>query len=232
MSRIFVTRPIPEAGLAVLRAAAEVEVAPTADGDSTPRDQVLAGARSADVHVSLLTEAVDRELMESAPQLLGVANYAVGFNNVDVPAATELGLPITNTPGVLTDTTADLAWALLMAVARQIVPADAYMRQGRYRIWGPSLMLGADVSPGGDGRRKTLGVVGFGRIGQAMHKRAQGFDMDVLAFDPPMKAIIEAARMWSTRSSTNCSLAATSSRSTRISTPRRIICSMRTPLPG
>ena len=192
MSRIFVTRPIPEAGLAILRAAAEVEVAPTADGDSTPRDQVLAGARSADVHVSLLTEAVDRELMESAPQLLGVANYAVGFNNVDVATATELGLPITNTPGVLTETTADLAWALLMAVARRVVPADAYMRQGRYRIWGPSLMLGADVSPGGDERRKVLGVVGFGRIGQAMHKRAQGFDMDVLAFDPPMKAIIEA----------------------------------------
>ena len=192
MSRIFVTRPIPDAGLAILRDAAEVEVAPTADSDSTPREQVLAGAQGADVHVSLLTEAVDRELMESAPQLLGVANYAVGFNNVDIPTATELGLPISNTPGVLTETTADLAWALLMAVARQVVPADRYMRDGRYRIWGPSLMLGADVSPGGDERRKVLGVVGFGRIGQAMHRRAQGFDMDVLAFDPPMKAIIEA----------------------------------------
>ncbi len=192
MSRIFVTRPIPEAGLAMLRAAAEVSVAPTRDGDSTPRAEVLDGARSADVHVSLLTEAVDRELMEAAPGLLGVANYAVGFNNVDVPAATELGLPVSNTPGVLTDTTADLAWALLMAAARRVVPADRFMRGGNYRIWGPSLMLGADVSPGGDGRRKVLGIVGFGRIGQGMHRRAQGFDMQVLAYDPPLREVVEA----------------------------------------
>ena len=193
MSRIFVTRPIPEAGLAVLRAAAsEVDVAPTRDGDATPREQVLAGAQDADVHVSLLTEAVDRQLLESAPRLLGVANYAVGFNNVDVEAATALGVPVSNTPGVLTDTTADLAWTLLMAVARRVVPADRYMRAGKYRIWGPSLMLGADISRGGDGRRKVLGIVGFGRIGQGMHRRAQGFDMRVLAHDPPMKGIIEA----------------------------------------
>lgn len=192
MSRIFLTRSIPEAGLSLLREAAEVEVAETRDDAGPPREQVLRGARSADVHVSLLTEAVDRELMEAGPQLLGVANYAVGFNNVDVPAATELGLPVSNTPGVLTDTTADLAWALLMAVARRVVPADRYLREGRYRIWGPALMLGADISPGGDGRRKTLGVVGFGRIGQAMLRRARGFDMEVLAFDPPMREIIEA----------------------------------------
>ena len=192
MNRIFVTRPIPEAGLAMLRAAAEVAVAPTADGEATPRDQVLRGARSAAVHVSLLTEAVDRELLASSPRLLGVANYAVGFNNVDVAAATGLGVPISNTPGVLTDTTADLAWTLLMAVARRVVPADRYLRDGRYRIWGPSLMLGADVSPGGDGRRKVLGIVGFGRIGRAMRRRARGFDMEVLAFDPPMREIIEA----------------------------------------
>ncbi len=192
MSLFFVTRRIPEAGLAILRRAGEVEVAPTPDGAATPREQVLDGARRADVHVSLLTEAVDRELMEQGPQLRGIANYAVGFNNVDVAAATELGLPVSNTPGVLTDSTADLAWALLMAVARRVVPADRYMREGHYRIWGPSLMLGADVSPGGDERRKVLGVVGFGRIGQGMHRRAQGFDMDVLAFDPPMKHLIEA----------------------------------------
>lgn len=193
MSRIFVTRSIPEAGLSMLRAAAdEVEVAETRDDRGPDRETVLRGAASATVHVSLLTEAVDRGLMEAAPQLLGVANYAVGFNNVDVPAATEHGLPVSNTPGVLTDTTADLAWALLMAVARRVVPADRYLREGRYRIWGPGLMLGADVSPGGDGRRKVLGIVGFGRIGQAMHRRARGFDMEVLAFDPPMREIIEA----------------------------------------
>ncbi len=192
MSLFFVTRRIPDAGLAILRSAGAVEVAPTPDGELTPREQVLDGARRADVHVSLLTEAVDRELMEAGPQLRGISNYAVGFNNVDVAAATELGLPVSNTPGVLTDTTADLAWTLLMATARQVVPADRYMREGRYKIWGPSLMLGADVSPGGDGRRKVLGIVGFGRIGQGMHRRSQGFDMDVLAHDPPMKHIIEA----------------------------------------
>ncbi len=191
MSRFFVTRKIPDAGLAMLRAAGEVEIAGMADDAAVPRDRVLEGARSAQVHVSLLTEAVDRELL-SIPTLLGVANYAVGFNNVDIPAATELGVPVSNTPGVLTDTTADLAWALLMATARRVVEADAWMRGGRYRIWGPALMLGADVSPGGDGRRKTLGVVGFGRIGQAMRRRAQGFDMDVLAFDPPMRDILKA----------------------------------------
>ncbi len=184
------TRKIPDAGLALLQAAGEVEIAGMRDDAPVPRERVLAGARSARVHVSLLTEAVDRELL-SIPGLLGVANFAVGFNNVDVEAATELGVPVSNTPGVLTDTTADLAWALLMAVSRRIVEADRYMRGGHYRIWGPSLMLGADVSPGGDGRQKTLGLVGFGRIGQAMHRRALGFDMDVLAFDPPMKRIIE-----------------------------------------
>lgn len=192
MSRIFVTRSIPEAGLSMLRAAAEVEVAETRDDRGPDREKVLRGAASATVHVSLLTEAVDRELMESAPRLLGVANYAVGFNNVDIPAATECGLPVSNTPGVLTDTTADLAWALLMAAARRVVPADRYLREGRYRIWGPGLMLGADVSPGGDDRRKVLGIVGFGRIGQAMHRRAQGFDLEVLAFDPPLREMIEA----------------------------------------
>ncbi len=191
MNRFFVTRKIPDAGVSMLEAAGAVEIAEMGDDQAVPRDRVLAGARSADVHVSLLTEAVDRELL-SIPSLLGVANYAVGFNNVDVAAATELGVPISNTPGVLTDSTADLAWALVMATARRVVEADRYMRTGQYRIWGPALMLGADVSPGGDGRRKTLGVVGFGRIGQAMHRRAQGFDMDVVAFDPPMKEIIEA----------------------------------------
>jgi lactate dehydrogenase-like 2-hydroxyacid dehydrogenase len=138
----------------------------------------------------MLTEAVDRELLAAGSHLLGVANYAVGFNNVDVAAATELGVPITNTPGVLTDTTADLAWALLMAVARNIVPADRYMRAGRYRLWGPNLFLGGDVSRGGAGTPKVLGIIGFGRVGQAVGRRARGFDMRVLAHDPILKDTI------------------------------------------
>jgi glyoxylate reductase len=157
---------------------------------AVPRKSLLDGVQAADVLVSMLTESVDRELLEAGSRLLGVANYAVGYNNVDLVSATELGMPVTNTPGVLTDTTADLAWALLMAVARNIVPADRYMRSGRFRLWGPNLFLGADVSRGGSGERKVLGIVGFGRVGQAVARRAQGFDMRVLAHDPVLKDLI------------------------------------------
>ncbi|MGH9323308.1 MAG: 2-hydroxyacid dehydrogenase [Vicinamibacteria bacterium] len=189
--KIFVTRRIPDAGLAILNRAGEVEIAIESDDETVPRDRLLEGIRGSDVLVSLLTERLDREALEAGPRLRGVANYAVGFNNIDLKAATELGLPVTNTPSVLTDTTADLAWALIMSVARNVVPADRYMREGRYKIWGPSLFIGGDVSRGGDGRRKVLGIIGFGRIGQAVYRRSMGFDMRVLAFDPPMREVIE-----------------------------------------
>ena len=193
MSRVFVTRRIPEAGLAVLRdGGAEVEVGQTDEERFVDPDVLREGTARADVLLSLLTEPVDRGLLEASPGLLGVANYAVGFDNVDVAAATELGVPVTNTPGVLTETTADLTWALLLAAARRIPEADAYMRGGRYRLWGPNLLLGGDVSPGGTGRRKVLGVVGFGRIGQAVARRSLGFDMDVLAHDPRHRDRVEA----------------------------------------
>jgi glyoxylate reductase len=189
--KIFATRRIPDAGLDLLKRTGEVEIAVDASDQLVPRDRILDGISRADVLVSLLTEPIDRGVLEAGDKLLGVANYAVGFNNVDVAAATELGIPVTNTPGVLTDTTADLAWALLLAAARNIVPADRYMREGRYKLWGPSLFLGGDVSPGGEGRRKVLGIIGFGRIGQAVFRRSTGFDMRVLAFDPPMREVIE-----------------------------------------
>ncbi len=189
--KIFATRRIPDAGFEILKRIGDVELAVAADDEMVPREQLLEKIKSADVLVSLLTERIDREALEAGARLLGVANYAVGFNNVDVTAATELGLPVTNTPGVLTDTTADLAWALILAAARNIVPADRYMRQGRYKIWGPSLFLGGDVSPGGEARRKVLGIVGFGRIGQAVFRRSTGFDMRALAYDPPMREVIE-----------------------------------------
>jgi len=145
---------------------------------------MLDGVRWCDVLLSLLTEPVDRGLLAANPALRGVANCAVGFNNIDVAGATSLGIPVSNTPDVLTDTTADLTWALLLAAARRIPEAQEYMKAGRYKLWGPNLMLGADVSPGGSGRRKVLGVIGFGRIGAAVARRAMGFDMDVLAYDP------------------------------------------------
>ena len=189
--KIFATRRIPDAGLDILKRTGDVEIATAAADEMVPREKLLEGIRGADVLVALLTERIDREALEAGAKLLGVANYAVGFNNVDVAAATELGLPVTNTPGVLTDTTADLAWALLLSVARNIVSADRYMREGRYKIWGPSLFLGGDVSPGGEGTRKVLGIIGFGRIGQAVFRRSIGFDMRVLAYDPPMREVIE-----------------------------------------
>ena len=189
--KIFATRRIPRAGLDILEGAGTLTFGVEPEDVPVPRETLVAGVRDADVLVSLLTERIDREVMEAGAALRGVANYAVGFNNIDVDVATELGLPVTNTPGVLTDTTADLAWALLMAVARNVVPADRYMRGGHYKIWGPSLFLGGDVSKGGNGTPKVLGIVGFGRIGRAVFRRARGFDMRVLAFDPPLRKMID-----------------------------------------
>jgi glyoxylate reductase len=144
------------------------------------------------VVLSVLTESIDREVMEANPGLRGVANFAVGFDNIDIPVASELGIPVSNTPGVLTDTTADLTWALLLSAARNIAVGDVYMRGGNYQAWGPNLLLGEDVSPGGDGRPKVLGILGYGRIGQAVARRAIGFDMRILAFDPFAREAIEA----------------------------------------
>ncbi|TDI41643.1 MAG: D-glycerate dehydrogenase [Acidobacteria bacterium] len=189
--KIFATRKIPEAGLEILKGAGDLSIATEIEDAIVPRESVLAGVRMADVLVSLLTESVDRDVLAAGERLRGVANYAVGYNNIDVEAATELGLPVTNTPGVLTDTTADLTWTLLMSIARNVVPADRYMRAGKYKIWGPSLFLGGDISKGGDGTPKVLGIIGFGRIGQAMYRRARGFDMRVLAYDPPIRDLID-----------------------------------------
>ena len=184
-SSIFITRKIPEPGLEILRAAeAAVTICQEDEEQGVPRVSLLDGVRNCDVLLSLLTESVDREVLSANPQLLGVANMAVGFNNIDLTAATDLGVPVTNTPGVLTHSTADLTWALILAVARRVPEAHNYMTAGHYRIWGPNLFLGADVSPGASGQRKVLGVVGYGRIGEEVAKRAIGFDMDVLAYDP------------------------------------------------
>jgi glyoxylate reductase len=189
--KVFVTRLIPEAGLDMLRKEADVDIWPGPEDAGPKKAEIIKGIKQADLLLSLLTEAIDREIMEANPRLLGISQFAVGFNNIDVQAATDLGLPVTNTPGVLTDTTADMAWALIMAVARNIVQGHKYMTAGSYKIWGPKLLLGSDVSPGGSGKSKTLGIVGFGRIGQAVFKRSRGFDMRALAYDPPLKAVIE-----------------------------------------
>jgi lactate dehydrogenase-like 2-hydroxyacid dehydrogenase len=129
--------------------------------------------------LSLLTDRVDSQLMDAAgPQLQVISNYAVGYNNVDVAAATARGIRVGNTPGVLTDTTADFAFTLLMAAARRVVEGADYVRAGKWKTWGPTLLLGQDV------HGATLGLVGFGRIGKGVARRASGFDMRVLYHDP------------------------------------------------
>jgi glyoxylate reductase len=194
MNKIFVSRRIPAAGIEMLEAAgAEIRIGQEREDEGVAPAVMLAGIQWCDVLLSLLTEPIDRALLAANPKLRGVAQYAVGFNNIDVTSATALGLPVSNTPDVLTDSTADLTWALLLAAARRIPEAQEYMRAGKYKLWGPNLLLGADVSPGGNGVRKVLGIIGYGRIGAAVAKRAIGFDMDVIAYDPHAHAQIDAS---------------------------------------
>ncbi len=173
--KVYVTRQVPERGIDMLRRACEVEVW---EGElPVPRDVLLEKVRAIDGLYCLLTERIDGELLDAAPRLRVVSNMAVGFNNIDVEACTARRIPVGNTPGVLTDTTADLAFALLMAAARRIVEGADYVRAGKWKTWGPLLLMGPDV------HGATLGIVGFGRIGQAIARRARGFDMRVLYHD-------------------------------------------------
>jgi glyoxylate reductase len=174
-SRVFVTRAIPEAGLELIREVADTTVWP----EQLPPDKsvIIDEIRDCEGLLCLLTDAIDAEVMDAAPKLKVISNYAVGFNNIDIAAATERGIPVGNTPGVLTDTTADLTWALLMTVARRIAEADRYVRARLWKTWEPQLLLGTDVA------NATLGIIGCGRIGAAVAKRAVGFDMRIVYYD-------------------------------------------------
>ncbi|MGE5138705.1 MAG: 2-hydroxyacid dehydrogenase [Rudaea sp.] len=183
--KVLVTRIIPDEGLNLVREKTEMDLW---EGDLPPPHEVLL-ERLKDKQgvVSLLTDRMDAALMDANPQLKVISNMAVGFDNIDIPAATQRGIPIGNTPGVLTDTTADFAFTLLMAAARRVVEGVDYVRAGKWKTWGPKLLMGQDV------HGATLGIVGFGRIGQGMARRASGFDMRVIYYDVYRRPDLEAS---------------------------------------
>jgi glyoxylate reductase len=172
VARIFVTRQLPGPALARLSAQHEVEIWP--DRLPPPYEQLTEHVHSTDALLSTISDRIDAPLIDSATNLKGIANYAVGYDNVDVDAATRRGIPVGNTPDVLTDATADLAFTLLLAAARRLLEAAATVTNGTWNTWDPSGLLGRSVNG------KTLGIIGAGRIGQAVAKRAGGFEMDVL----------------------------------------------------
>jgi glyoxylate reductase len=169
--KVFVTRAIDAAALERLRAAAAVTVWP--DDKPAPAWALRSALSDADAILSMLTDRIDERLIASAQRLRVISNLAVGVDNIDVEAATRAGIAVGHTPGVVADATADLAFGLLMATARRIAEADRFVRTGKWRTWGPTTMLGRDVHAG------TLGIIGFGAIGQAMARRARGFEMRV-----------------------------------------------------
>ena len=175
--RVFVTRQILESGLSLVRDFCEADIWPEELPPS--RQAILSHINSMDGLLCLLTDTIDAGIMEAAGAGLKViSNYAVGVDNVDVAAASARGIAVGNTPGILTDATADMAFALLLAAGRRIVEGAEGVRTGRWKTWGPSFMLGADLAGA------TLGIVGFGRIGRAVARRANGFGMRIIFSDP------------------------------------------------
>jgi glyoxylate reductase len=173
LARVFVTRELPGPALDRLRAAHEVEVWPRRL--PPPYDELRRRTAEAEGLLSLLTDRVDAELIETSPELRAISNYAVGYDNIDVEAASARGIPVGNTPDVLTDATADLTWALMLAAARKLPQASASIAEGDWLTWDPGRYLGYDVNGA------TLGIVGMGRIGRAVARRAEGFQMRVLS---------------------------------------------------
>src|SRR5436305_5304533 len=178
--KILVTQKVPDPAYPLLAEIGEVD-ANMQEGSIWPYEELLRRGPNHDYIYSLLTDNIDARFLEACaagtPHLKMVANMAVGYNNIDVDAATRLGIAVSNTPGVLSDTTADLAFALLMATARSIPDAYRYLRAGKYEGWGPLLFCGAEV------HHSTLGLIGAGRIGKIVAKRARGFEMKVLYYD-------------------------------------------------
>ena len=181
--RVYVTRKIPQPGIDLLKKEFDVDVNP--EDRPLTREELLANIKGYDGVLCLLTDRIDDEVFDAAPEVKGFANYAVGYDNIDVPAATARKIPISNTPGVLTDATADMAWALLFAAARRVVESDRFMRTGKWEGWGPLQYIGGDITGA------TLGIIGAGRIGTAMALKSQGFGMKVLYQDAFENKVLE-----------------------------------------
>ena len=170
---VFCTRSIPEAGLALLREAVQLTV--FEEDRQIRKDELMEAVREADGLVCLLSDPVDADVLAAGPRLRCISSYAVGYNNIDLEAAKARGIAVTNTPGVLTEATADIAFALMISAARRIVESDAWLRQGKFEGWAPKLFLGHDLN------QRTLGILGAGRIGQALARKASGaFDMRII----------------------------------------------------
>lgn len=170
--KVFVTHGLPGNALERLKNEAEVEV--YEENETITKEMLIEKLQGITGVISLLVNEIDEEVMSQAPQLKIISNYAVGYNNINVEAATERNILVTNTPDVLTEATADLTWALLLAIARRIPESDQYTRQGHFKGWEPELLLGRSVND------KVLGIIGMGRIGEAVARRAKGFNMKIL----------------------------------------------------
>ena len=173
--KVFVARKMAQEALDMIADATEMEL--WEDELHPPRDVLQNKVKDIDGLLSILTDKVDAELMDAAPRLKIVSNMAVGFDNINVPEATKRGILVGNTPGVLTETTADFAWSLIMATGRRVAEGDRWTRSGKWKTWGPMILLGYDI------HHATLGIVGCGRIGLEIAKRAKGFDMKILYYD-------------------------------------------------
>ncbi len=180
MKKIFITRPIPDSGIEYLKKQKNFEVIVRKKDSVISRRELLKSVKGMDAILSILTDKIDGEVLDAAgDQLKVVANYAVGFNNLDIKAAKKRNVILTNTPAPeLSDAVADHAIALMLALAHRIVEADQFTRHGKYKGWGPTLLMGTDL------HKKTIGIIGMGRIGQAVAKRAAGFDIKVLYSSP------------------------------------------------
>ncbi|MFW5898530.1 MAG: 2-hydroxyacid dehydrogenase [Candidatus Saliniplasma sp.] len=181
--KVLITRKLPGDAVDKLKKRYDVEI--NESGKRLSKDDILEKVKGKDALLCLLTDIIDEEVIEAGEDLKVISNYAVGYDNIDVEAATSRGIPVTNTPGILTDATADLAWGLILATARKIAKGDKFVREDRFEGWDPTLMVGSEV------HGKTLGIIGMGKIGSAVAKRSLGFDMDILYYNRSRKMEIE-----------------------------------------